>query len=91
VATVVPDWTEVFPTKEELRPSKHGKLLLLGDSFSGKMSPYFELHFEVVKTIYGGRSPGNLSFSQELLDAEKPDVVVIEVLERIWTAQVVKR
>lgn len=80
------DWAPIIaPAAVQGRP-KHGKLLVLGDSFFEAMRPYFEQQFETVKKLNRARHPGALIFSQELLDAEKPDVVMIESLERYWVA-----
>lgn len=65
---------------------KRGKLLVLGDSFFEGMRPYFALQFETVKKLNGARHPDALSFTQKLLDVEKPDVVIIEAVERYWVS-----
>jgi hypothetical protein len=65
---------------------RRGKLLVLGDSFFDGLQPYFELTFAVVKKINGARSAAGPLLSQELLDSEKPDVVLIESVERYWTS-----
>jgi hypothetical protein len=79
-------WVPIIAPEAVQGKPKHGKLLVLGDSFFEAMRPYFELQFEMVKKLNHGRNPGALFFSQQLLDAEKPDVVMIESLERYWVA-----
>lgn len=64
---------------------RHGKLLVLGDSFFDSMGPFFAHQFESVKKINGGRKAGSPWLSQALLDAERPDVVLVESIERHWT------
>jgi alginate O-acetyltransferase complex protein AlgJ len=65
---------------------RRGKLLVLGDSFFEPLRQYFELTFAVVKKINGARSAVGPLLSQDLLDSEKPDVILIEAVERYWTA-----
>jgi hypothetical protein len=77
-------WEPIIAPAAVQGNSKHGKLLVLGDSFFEAMRPYFELQFETVKKLNLARHPAALFFSQELLDAEKPDVVMIESVERYW-------
>jgi alginate O-acetyltransferase complex protein AlgJ len=80
-----PLWGPVVP--KEVRPGKQkeGKLLVLGDSFYELMKVYFAPHFETVKSISVKGNYKKYVFTQALLDAEKPDVVIMESVERYWT------
>jgi len=81
-----PNWLPVAASFAALARPKRGKLLLIADSFFGALQPYFELQFETVKKIhratYGMK--GEL-VAPGWLDAEKPDVVILESVERYWT------
>jgi len=66
--------------------ARQGKLLVLGDSFFTEMRPFFEQQFETVKKIHDGRGAGSSLLTQAILDAEKPDAVLIESVERYWSA-----
>ena len=74
-----------LPKPEALGSNRHGKLLVLGDSFFNSMAPYFELQFDSVKKMDGEIVAGAPWLSPGLLDAEKPDVVLVESIERHWT------
>jgi hypothetical protein len=80
------DWLPVAGSTATLARPKRGKLLMISDSFFGNLPSFFELQFESVKRInralYGMR--GEL-VAPALLDAEKPDVVILESVERYWT------
>jgi len=65
-------------------PVKHGKLLVIGDSFSGYIRPFLAAHFNEVKFILAAYLIRNV-ITPQLLEAEKPDVVLIESVERYWT------
>ena len=77
--------TAILPALDPPGGKRRGKLLALGDSFFNGMTPLFEHQFEIVKKINGGRKAGAPWLSQALLDAEKPDVVLVESIERHWT------
>jgi alginate O-acetyltransferase complex protein AlgJ len=64
---------------------RRGKVLVLHDSFFIPMKPFLEFEFREVKMIRGVYNARELFLTQELLNAEKPDVVVIEAVERVWT------
>jgi hypothetical protein len=65
---------------------RRGKLLIVGDSFFASLPAVFELQFETVKRVDNAvcAVSGDM-IPTGLLDAEKPDVVIIESLERYWT------
>jgi hypothetical protein len=54
---------------------KLGKLLVFGDSFRYAMIPFLEHHFEQV-VLRDGR------FDARVVERDKPDVVIIEMVER---------
>jgi hypothetical protein len=64
---------------------RRGKVLVFHDSFFIPMKPYFELEFREVKMIKGVYGAREIRLTQEMLTVEKPDVVVIEAVERVWT------
>ncbi|MGB8294314.1 MAG: hypothetical protein WCG85_02695 [Polyangia bacterium] len=82
-----------YPRESALAPilpkepsgGRRGKVLVLHDSFFIPMRPFFEFEFRGVTMIRGTYIARDLSLTQELLNAEKPDVVVIEAVERVWT------
>jgi hypothetical protein len=68
-------------------PPRRGKLLLIHDSFFAGTLPYFEMQFEKVTHIRREtRAVRGVLVEPERLAAEKPDVVVLESVERYWTA-----
>jgi alginate O-acetyltransferase complex protein AlgJ len=79
------NWLPLLPTLADGRRPKRGKVVVVGDSFSDGITPYLEVQFASVKHI-----PGALHIlahvTPVLLDAEKPDVVIIESVERYWTS-----
>ena len=75
----------ILPGLDVPGSKRRGKLLALGDSFFNSMSPFFEHQFASVKKINGARKAGAPWLSQALLDSEKPDVVLVESIERHWT------
>jgi hypothetical protein len=79
------DWTADF-SQTEAAPAAHGKLLVLGDSFFHNMKPCFDRQFRQVTFVNGGRAAQSELLTQAMLDQEKPDAVLIEAVERYWTA-----
>ena len=75
----------VLPPIDTLAGRKRGKLLILHDSFFDALKPFLELEFQEVKAIRGIQMSSGFLLTQELLTAVKPDVVIIESVERIWT------
>jgi hypothetical protein len=65
-------------------PGKRGKLLVIGDSFSVFVRPFLAVHFDEVKFI-SSSAPIRTVITPQLLEAEKPDVVLVESVERFWT------
>jgi len=66
-------------TKPYLRytnPNNNLKLLMFRDSFANHLIPFFNDTFS--ETLY----LKNYTFNKDLIDTEKPDVVVIEIVER---------
>ncbi|HEX7598085.1 MAG TPA: hypothetical protein VF518_07705, partial [Polyangia bacterium] len=82
-SVAVPYLLPVVPSQLPIK--RQGKLLILGDSFSNFLLPHFERQFATVKKIHGVWPAGVFSITQEMLNAEKPDVVILESLERYWT------
>jgi|GEM_PF-3967966 hypothetical protein len=64
---------------------RRAKVLVLHDSFFIPMRPFLEFEFRGVTMIRGTYNAREIAITQELLNAEKPDVVVIEAVERVWT------
>jgi len=64
---------------------RRGKVLVLHDSFFIPMRPFLEFEFREVKMIRGIYNAREVLLTQEMLTVEKPDVVVIEAVERVWT------
>jgi hypothetical protein len=77
-------WLPDFPGLAAQAGPKRGKLLVVGDSFFEYVGPYFDMQFLQVKRIYmGWHKPQRLMSA--LLDSEKPDVVILESVERYWS------
>ena len=76
----------ILPTSQPPDGSRRGKLLVLSDSFFEGIQPYFEYEFAVVKIRRTGRSAQQDLITQGLLDAEKPDALLLEAVERYWTS-----
>ena len=65
---------------------KQGKLLVIADSFFEALQPYFQLQFESVKWIRHETAAKRVGLVDPAwLDAERPDVVILESVERYWT------
>ena len=75
----------ILPTIQPPDGSRRGKLLVLSDSFFEHIQPYFEYEFAVVKILRRGRSAQQDLITQGLLDAEKPEALLLEASERYWT------
>jgi hypothetical protein len=75
----------ILPALDVLGGKRQGKLLVLGDSFFEGLRPFFERQFTATKKMTGARRAGTPWLTQALLDAEKPDVVMVESVERYWT------
>ena len=56
------------------------KLLVFGDSYYLYLAKYMEPHFSAIKTIY--YVPNKEVWSLKWIESEKPDIVIIEVVER---------
>jgi alginate O-acetyltransferase complex protein AlgJ len=78
------DWLPGFADIAASAGPKRGKLLVLGDSFFELVQPFLAMQFETVKKTYLTRTI-RTHISNALLNAEKPDVVIIQSLERYWT------
>jgi hypothetical protein len=74
------DWLPEFVSV----PGRHGKLLVIGDSFSEYVRPFLAAHFDQVKFVTATVLIRTV-LSPQLLDAEKPDVILVESVERYWT------
>jgi hypothetical protein len=82
-----------YPRESALAPilpkepsgGRRGKVLVLHDSFFIPMRPFFEFEFQGVTMIRGTYNAREIALTQEMLTAEKPDVVVVEAVERVWT------
>ena len=78
------DWQPVIAPSVLQAVPKRGKLLLVFDSFFASVRVLLENHFDQVTAIPRTRR-ARAVITGELLDAEKPDVVIIESVERYWT------
>jgi hypothetical protein len=78
-------WAAVLPQSSAFAGRKRGKLLVIHDSFFDALKPFFEFEFQEVKAIRGIQMSSGVLLTQELITAEKPDLVLIESVERIWT------
>ena len=63
-------------TNNKTVDSSNLKLVMFRDSYSNYLIPFFNLHFKQATYIW------NYEFMSEVIDQEKPDVVVFESLER---------
>ena len=63
-------------TARERAGSKLPRLLMIRDSFANWMIPYMSEGFS--RSVY----PWTYAINQEIIDEEKPDVVVLEIVER---------
>jgi alginate O-acetyltransferase complex protein AlgJ len=78
------DWVPAAGSLPAARP-KHGKLLLIADSFFDLIAPFLEPEFEQVSRQYVTRGTRQAILKPGLLEKEKPDVVILESVERYWT------
>jgi hypothetical protein len=74
-----------LPPNGSLGRPRGKKAFVLADSFIEAIKPYLEFEYDEVESINGARSATQMHISQELLDAHKPDLVLIEAVERYWT------
>ena len=80
------DWLPDFEGMVPLAGPKQGKLLVIADSFFEALQPYFQLQFESVKWIRHETAAKRVGLVDPAwLDAERPDVVILESVERYWT------
>ena len=76
----------ILPVPDLPHGRRHGKLLVLYDSFFREfVRRYLEFEFSEVKVVYGAYKATGTLITQAELNAEKPDVVMIESAERFWT------
>jgi hypothetical protein len=80
-----PQLAPILPAPDVPPGRRRGKVLVLHDSFFFALRPYFEFEFAEAKMVRGVQASRGVLVTQEMLTAEKPDVVVIESVERIWT------
>ncbi len=64
--------------------TKVNKLILFGDSFASSLRPLLVNHFNEIVFINGARSAQS-PIDRQLILEEKPDVVILESVERYWT------
>ena len=80
----VPPWmTGIGPLIRTRCPGARGKLLVIRDSFSSALLPYFSQSFAEV--VYAWVTPTERDFAhfQALTDRERPDLVIEEWVERL--------
>jgi hypothetical protein len=78
------DWQYDIALSALRATPKRGKLLLVHDSFFASLKVLFEINFAEVKAIHR-ILPARTAVTGAMLDAEKPDVVILESAERYWT------
>jgi hypothetical protein len=79
------DWVPIFASLAVHAGPKRGKLLVIADSFFEFDQPFFEMQFEHVTMRLVTRGSRELLLKSGLLDTEKPDVVIVQTVERFWT------
>lgn len=80
------DWIPVMESILPLAGPKRGKLLVVADSFFASLQPFFALQFESVKWIPHLNCAKRVGVVDPAwLDKERPDVVILESVERWWT------
>ena len=79
------NWLPAVHKFPELGRPKRGKLLVIGDSFVEPVLLFFAPDFAEVKPFYIVTRAGLSLLTPALLAQEKPDVVLIECVERHWT------
>lgn len=78
----------LVPVESELQAAarkKRDRLLVIGDSFYTLIAPFMDRQFEQVKRHTVTRCVREAVLDAPLIEAEKPDVVILESLERCWT------
>jgi alginate O-acetyltransferase complex protein AlgJ len=78
------DWLAFLPAIIDKARPRRGKVLAVGDSFLEFVKPFLEIEFESVKHKRAALRVLT-QVTPALLDAEKPDVLVIVSVERYWT------
>jgi alginate O-acetyltransferase complex protein AlgJ len=79
------NWLPDPPRRAALARPQRGKLLIVVDSFFHPIVPLFEMQFASTKLLLVTRGTREALLAPGLLEAEKPDVVILESLERYWT------
>jgi len=76
----------ILPGRAAFGRPRGKKLLVLSDSFSIALDPYFRFEFEEVVVVASiKRGARQMHVTQELLDTHKPSAVLLESVERYWT------
>lgn len=78
-------WQPTLTSLKTVAARKRGKLFAMGDSFLSFIAPYLDAAFEKVSVRAGNRGIREFLLEPGLLEREKPDVVLLESLERYWT------
>lgn len=81
------DWHVAATNLPAVARPKRGKLLLIADSFFEMVGPFIEPAFEQVTKHYVTRGTRQAVLAPGLLEKEKPDVVILESVERYWTME----
>jgi len=79
------DWVPDYGKLGAAAGPRRGKLLAITDSYFVFDQPFFELQFETVDRRYVTRGVRDILLTPGLLDTAKPDVVILQTLERYWT------
>jgi alginate O-acetyltransferase complex protein AlgJ len=81
------NWLPTPASYAALTGTKRGKLLVIGDSFFEAIQLFMAKQFESVRSIYVSRGPLEALQRPGLLEAERPDVVIVQSAERFWTLE----
>jgi hypothetical protein len=79
------DWTPSAASLAAAPKPKRGKLLLIADSFFDLVLPFLDSEFEHVTKKYVTKGTREAALAPGLIEKEKPDVVILESVERYWT------
>ncbi len=79
------DWLPSPTSLAAMAGPKRGRLLVIADSFFDFVQPFFDLQFEHITKLALSHEARTAVLVPGFLDIEKPDVVIIQSVERYWT------